>query len=322
MAIKNIFIILFLTFLLFGCTQESTNTLQQKYDALQSEHTKLRQMYDTLSNQLNEKDTRLAILLQNQTKYTGDYASLQEKYDEVVLSRDQFSSLYQNLTAKYTDLSDRYRDLEYKSTSSAGRLPKDIPGAPRLSGIDVLLTPDGLFIKQDKLNLSSVTDTKSMNPTITADHTAIFTTDFIASNLPVGTIIAYRSPSFQIPIMHRIIKLDSDSQGLCYSIQGDNNPSPDPECVKPSQIIGVVIGTVFSTAPEGYHYCSSDSIPVVKDGTFICASKIIPAGVYATDQSITDTPLLVFPFCSDEEPNKPYTVIGPDKQVYCYETVH
>jgi len=238
-----------------------------------------------------------------------------------VLSRDQFASLYHNLTAKYRDLSDRHRDLEYRSVSSLGRLPKDIPGAPHISGVDLLLTPDGLYVKQKKLNLSSVTDTKSMNPTITADHTAIFTTRFTASSLQVGTIIAYRSPSFEIPIMHRIIKVSSDSGGICYTVQGDNNPSVDPECVQPSQIIGVVIGTVFSTSSEGYRYCSGDSIPVISNDVFTCASKTIPAGVYTGNQSITDAPLLVFPFCSDGQPTRPYTVIGPDKKVYCYENV-
>ena len=122
--------------------------------------------------------------------------------------------------------------------------------------------------------------------------------------------------------MHRIIDIKRDSGETCYIIQGDNNPSPDPDCVKPSQVIGLVIGVIFNTNAHGYRYCPGDVIATAKNDAFFCIPNNIPAGIYVNNQTITSETLIGFPLCSEKQTDKPYTVVTPDKKVYCYETVN
>ncbi len=311
--------------LIFGCTSETSSTdelakLKSDYKSLEDRYARL--LSDKAEGAPEESCIgELAGCKTELARLKDSYAALGDAYDELNRTYAGLSSRHANLSRQYAELSNRYRDLEYASLDSSARLTKDIPGAPSIAGIEFLLSEEAFVVKYSNVNLSSVTDTKSMHPTITADHTAVFTTKFSPSDLRIGTIIAYNSPSFSIPIMHRIIDISSDSQGTCYVLQGDNNLSPDPDCVRPQEIIGIVIGTVFNANKDSYRYCQEGTIPIVKDGAFSCLPNTLKSGVYVEDQEITSNPLVVFPLCSDKSNGKPYTVITPEKTVYCYDRI-
>ncbi len=316
--------------LLFGCTsQQQPSELQKNYDdlknqysdlqnrhaALQSERNQLEQEKNGISKSLDDRNGEAQKLSSDYESLNSGYLSLKANYSSLSSSYSSLRSLYDSLTLNYKNLNDNYRNLQ----SQTGRLPKDIPGSPSIGGLDFMLSKDSLIIKYPLLNLSSVTDTKSMNPTITAENTAIFTTKFDRRALQVGDIIAYNSSSFELPIMHRIISVDH-SNGLCYIVQGDNNPVPDPDCVYPSQVIGLVVGTIYNRAATGYRYCA-DGLSIAANDEFYCLPDNLPAGVYTDDQKIASTSFTGYPLCSSKEPDKPYTVVTPGKKVYCYDSV-
>ncbi len=343
-SIMKLYLILIIIILFFGClsqqdknneksewqvkyeeSQKQYGQLLDRYKQIVSNYEDLNQSYEDLSNSYyntNLLNNKLSSDYNNlnsaYNKSLKFYKDLNSSYNNLNSSYNNLKSLYDNLAISYSRLNDNYRNLQ----SQTGRLPKDIIGSPSIPGLDFLLTKDLLILKHTGLNLSSVTDTKSMNPTITASHTAIFTTNFDAENLKVGNIVAYKSTSFELPIMHRIIDIRRDSSGTCYIIQGDNNPSPDSECVRPSQVIGLVVGVIFNTNAQGYRYCPGDVIATAKNNTFFCIPNNIPAGVYVNNQTITSETLIGFPLCSEKQNDKPYTVVTPDKKVYCYETVN
>ncbi|MBS3067435.1 signal peptidase I [Candidatus Micrarchaeota archaeon] len=296
--------------------EEKDKTLQSKYNELRDAHESLNKSYDELD--LSNKKLMLDYSSLNtaHNNYIKNYNDLSASYISLNNSHNNLKSLYQNLTRDYEVILEKLRNFQ-----SSGRLPKDIPSSPVIANLDFLLSRDSLILKQSKLNLSSVTDTKSMHPTITAEHTAVFTTNFDPERLQVGNIIAYRSTSFDLPIMHRIIEIQRDSSGVCYTVQGDNNPSPDPGCIKSSQIIGLIIGVIFNTVSDGYRYCPESAIAITRGDKLFCMPDNIPAGVYVNNQTISSESLVGFPLCSDKQPDKPYTVVGPDKKVYCYEDV-
>ena len=96
MAIKNsvlFFSTALVILLFFGCTGQSTDTLQEKYDNLQTEHTALLSKYNDLDTTVKAKDASLAIVSENKTKLATDYETLKEKYDAAILNRDQCTSL-------------------------------------------------------------------------------------------------------------------------------------------------------------------------------------------------------------------------------------
>jgi len=62
------------------------------------------------------------------------------------------------------------------------------------------------------------------------------------NDLEVGDIVIYDATWFPEPVIHRIIKVGTNSEGQKYYItKGDNNPSPDPVAVYPNQIMAKVV---------------------------------------------------------------------------------
>jgi len=70
-----------------------------------------------------------------------------------------------------------------------------------------------------------------------ADHKTL------TGHLSVGDIAVYRTPNFYA--IHRIVKIDADSDGKYFKFKGDNNASRDPDKVRESQIEWVSIGTIY-----------------------------------------------------------------------------
>jgi len=61
----------------------------------------------------------------------------------------------------------------------------------------------------------------------------------------VGTIIIFHSPvDYEMPIVHRVIVVDKQSNGLFFQTKGDNNPVADGWRVPAQNLIGVFVAKV------------------------------------------------------------------------------
>lgn len=256
-----------------------------------------RENYNSMANSLQEQN---AILQRNIENLNSFHDALTQNYEELQSSYDTLNKLY------------RPEDLLL-------RYPKDIPTSPSTSAADFLITNGGMLLKSEDLQLSSITDTSSMHPTISAGHTAILTTKFEPYSLQKGNIILYNSSYSNIDIMHRIIEVNSDNE-ICYKTQGDNNPSPDIECVTPSQIKGLVIGVIFDKTTQGYSHCKEEYVGVIINNELTCVPKDVKAGIYLYDQPISSA-TGYYLLCSKHDSSKPYTVITPQGTVLCYSYV-
>ncbi len=66
--------------------------------------------------------------------------------------------------------------------------------------------------------------------------------EFNPGDVKKGDIIIYDANWFPEPVIHRVIEINKDESGETFYItKGDNNPVPDPEKVKPSQLRARVI---------------------------------------------------------------------------------
>ena len=65
----------------------------------------------------------------------------------------------------------------------------------------------------------------------------------IVNFLKVGDVAVYRTPNSYI--IHRIVKISSDSQGRFFKFKGDNNASEDPDKVRDSQIEWLSVGAIY-----------------------------------------------------------------------------
>ena len=70
-----------------------------------------------------------------------------------------------------------------------------------------------------------------------------------ASEIGVGTIVAYSTTCLPSPVVHRVIAINATPNGPVYTTKGDHNPSPD-RCPVP---YGAVLGRVILIVPAvGY----------------------------------------------------------------------
>jgi len=89
-------------------------------------------------------------------------------------------------------------------------------------------------------------DTHSMEPIADATATVLAIRPKRARDINIGDIIGYRCDECdgQI-IMHRVIAISQDIDGIYYTVKGDNNPKPDPDRVRFSQVETVVVGIIY-----------------------------------------------------------------------------
>lgn len=79
--------------------------------------------------------------------------------------------------------------------------------------------------------------------------------EFNPEEVKVGDIVVYNAVWYDSPVIHRVINITDVNGTKLFMIKGDNNDSPDPYYVKPSQITGRVItigDTPLSIPKIGY----------------------------------------------------------------------
>jgi signal peptidase I len=89
---------------------------------------------------------------------------------------------------------------------------------------------------------ASFTDTNSMDPFIDSGSNAIQIKPK-PGQISVGDVIAYKSSYGTI--IHRVISIGLDDNGVYYTVKGDNNAFQDPSKVRFDDIVGVVVAVVY-----------------------------------------------------------------------------
>ena len=101
--------------------------------------------------------------------------------------------------------------------------------------IYILIIIVGVIIAQHM----NVVVSESMEPVMYRGDIVLI--DNNPSYIQVGDIVVYHATWFSQPVIHRIIQIKNTTNGVLYTIKGDNNPNPDPEPVYPNQVISKVV---------------------------------------------------------------------------------
>lgn len=88
-------------------------------------------------------------------------------------------------------------------------------------------------------------DTKSMLPVLDKDTYALQIEPTCPEEIQTGDIVSYKSNIRNNIIIHRVIDKGEDDKGIYYTLQGDNNESPDPERVRCDQIDRKVVAIIY-----------------------------------------------------------------------------
>ncbi len=100
-----------------------------------------------------------------------------------------------------------------------------------------------VIIKIPGVSWTSYTDTNSMDPVLDKESNGLEIEPKEPKDIHIGDIVAYESQDSLI--VHRIIDIKEDSEGIYYVLKGDNSPIEDPEKVRFEQIKYLLVGVIY-----------------------------------------------------------------------------
>lgn len=104
---------------------------------------------------------------------------------------------------------------------------------------------DKIIIDLSDAVWSEFADTNSMDPVLDINSNGIEIKPKSADEILVGDVISYQSDTFNGVVIHRVVEKGTDEQGIYFITKGDNNPVPDPEKVRFSQVKGILVGVIY-----------------------------------------------------------------------------
>ena len=130
----------------------------------------------------------------------------------------------------------------YIPTSFFSSTELDSPG-DWIKEKQIKVYPNQVVINVNQPTWASFTNTNSMDPFIDETSNAIEIKPQSALDIKVGDVISYQTKSGII--IHRVVKIEQDKQGLYYLVKGDNNKLTDPTKVRFKEVVGVVVAVIY-----------------------------------------------------------------------------
>lgn len=92
---------------------------------------------------------------------------------------------------------------------------------------------------------AAFSDTNSMDPFLDESSNSIEVRPGSPESITPGDIISYYSSLTGDLLVHRVISVEVDDDGVYYIVKGDNNNIRDPEKVRFHQVHGVLVGIIY-----------------------------------------------------------------------------
>jgi signal peptidase len=89
-------------------------------------------------------------------------------------------------------------------------------------------------------------------------HTGSIVVDHVSSDYKLKDIITFKITGSKDTVTHRIVKVNQKAGGVSYQVKGDANPTPDPDPVLKTNVVGKVF---FSIPFLGFLIAFIRSIP-------------------------------------------------------------
>ncbi|MFC1801620.1 hypothetical protein ACFLZB_04105 [Nanoarchaeota archaeon] len=123
-------------------------------------------------------------------------------------------------------------------TSEERMSPQD-----RISSDQIHVFGDRVVIDVEDPSWASFADTNSMDPFIDAGANSIEIRPSSPDEIEIGDVVSYFSGNDII--VHRVVMIGSDDEGVFYLMKGDNNNQIDSEKVRFGQINGVLVAVIY-----------------------------------------------------------------------------
>jgi len=103
---------------------------------------------------------------------------------------------------------------------------------------------DRVILEIDDPIWSSFTDSNSMDPLLDIGANGIEIKPDSEDDIHIGDVISYHSINGGI-VIHRVIEINRDEEGIYYVVKGDNNPITDNEKIRFKDIQGILVAVVY-----------------------------------------------------------------------------
>jgi hypothetical protein len=104
---------------------------------------------------------------------------------------------------------------------------------------------DKIVIEIKNARWAGFQDTNSMDPVLDKDSNAIQIIPQKPEDIQVGDIISYQSEMFNTVIIHRVVEIKQDEQGIYYVTRGDNNSANDPEKIRFEMVRRILVAIIY-----------------------------------------------------------------------------
>ena len=108
---------------------------------------------------------------------------------------------------------------------------------------DIHVTPDHVKINLQGAKWASFAPTGSMRPVLDQGAHALQIQPTNPEQIQIGDIITYNHNNRKI--IHRVVDIQHDAQGIYYTVKGDNNSAPDPIKVRFKDVERVVVAIIY-----------------------------------------------------------------------------
>lgn len=125
--------------------------------------------------------------------------------------------------------------------------PQPIQTPPdRITQDQIKVYSNQIILNVKDASWATFTPTGSMKPLFDEKSNALEVKPTSPSDIKLGDIIAYKQNNNSNDIIiHRVININQDSEGIYYTVKGDNNQTADPDKVRFEQIQGVVVAIIY-----------------------------------------------------------------------------
>ena len=125
---------------------------------------------------------------------------------------------------------------------SSGSPERNSPG-DWIKEEQIQVYPDKVILNVLNPTWAKFTDTNSMDPFIDENANAVEISPENPEQIKVGDVISYVTT--EGIIIHRIIAIEKDHQGIFFIVKGDNTSISDPVKVRFDDIRGVVVAVIY-----------------------------------------------------------------------------
>lgn len=142
-----------------------------------------------------------------------------------------------------------YRDIvkkEYAGCNAEIINGKEKPSPQnRIKEKDVRIFNNEVIIKIDNAEWREFIDSNSMDPFIDEGTATIEIKPKNEEEIKTGDIISYNIDGIDYALVHRVVEIGNDEEGIYFITKGDNYYKNDPYKIRFGQIEGVVVGVLY-----------------------------------------------------------------------------